>query len=1041
MTVPAYLRTLNRNWLPFVGIIIVLLSALAVYFGFSGYTYTQLNKQQSELLDKANALAVKTVSDSLQESISEVEFLHATPPVSGIARAQLHGGIDPKDGTTTQQWRKRLETIFTAYLQTNSEIRQIRYIGKADNGKEIVRVVRSAGKVVVTPPDLLQPKADSDYFRDILQLNTNEHYISDVTLNREHGRVETPIWPTFRVAKPVFDENYVFFGFIILNIDASNLLDAIQNSAKNSGYSLFAIDQNGYFIASPYEELTFGFDLGNENVRWDVLTDKADIPWAGKITKLTVDDVNYTLIGRKVLLSGKGNRALHIVSGLPEASLDEMWAKQRNYIILLIAALVLVLAAVIYAYQHFLNKLLKLYNDQSRYEAIISGSSDAILNVDKYGNILSCNESASYLFGLSEEDAKEKNIRELLPPAPTETGLDSQVFQDVIDKNNAISVEMEIALNSNKSKTFLINLSPVIPQNEALKASVAAIIRDITETKDYQSKIIAINESLEHQVADRTRELMEATKQAITANQTKSAFVANISHEIRTPLNGIGGMLELLNREKLTDKQSSYLSMAKSSVSTLSVLINDLLDLSKIESGKLDIEPNSFNIIETVSSVIATMVFKAQEKGFALHVDFSDVHHENLIADSYRLKQVIINLIGNAIKFTDKGYVLVAVSTKLAGKNVIAEVTVKDTGIGISASQQEKLFRPFTQADASIAKEFGGTGLGLSISKQLVNLLGGEISVKSVENEGSEFTFSIQALIDPNADYKVVAPVMAGTKCHVLIRNELERTLLIQQLNVWQAQSEILDSVSDLYTFPDNLLPDLIISDEECLDAEFITWQQKKAGKKKCKLLFISNINSSSHVVTENDIRAQITRPILPMQILLSFKLLRHPELKHAVSEDNSPLPVENGYGSEKYNVLIVDDNEINRFVAEGLLEKYPITTLTAQNGAEAISIIKEQVENNPLHLVLMDCQMPVMNGFEATKLIRAGEAGSQAASIPIIAMTAGAMSGDKDSCIQSGMNDFISKPLEPSVFEAKVMQWLGKMKKINADSTSAQNT
>ncbi|MFC3033737.1 ATP-binding protein [Pseudoalteromonas fenneropenaei] len=1023
----------NKKWLPFFGLGILVSCAVALYFAFSKYAYTELLTQQAEQLKNSNSAVYKAMTSSLNDVRRKVEFLHATPPVSGIARAYLNAGVDPADSTTLAQWRKRLETIFVAFIQSYPEVKQIRLIGHADNGREIVRVDRRDGKVVITPEALLQAKGSTNYFADITKLNANEYYVSDITLNREHGVVETPIWPALRVAKPIFDENYKFFGFLMVNINASELLDTLQSTVNREGQALYVLNDAGYFISSPYENQNYGFDLGNSELRWQVLTDTTEPPLSGKVQAAYIDNVRHLILASRVYLSTKDSRSLTFVTGISNIQIQALWEKQRDYIIFIIAIIVLVVVGIIYIYQNYLDKLLKLYNDQSRYEALISGSSDAILNIDEDGNILSCNDSASYLFGLSEKEAKQKTIGDILGRNSTAQNLDNALLSGVIKQRSAVALELDIELSNNNTRTLNINLSPVTPKNEAIQPSVAAIIRDVTEAKSYQHKIIAINESLEQQVSERTKQLALATEQAQEANKTKSAFVANISHEIRTPLNGIGGMLELLNREALTDKQSSYLGMAKASVATLTVLINDLLDLTKIESGKLDIEPNPFNLIETVSSVIATMNLKALEKGLALYVDFTDVQHENLIADSYRLKQIIINLLGNALKFTDSGHILIKVGTKLIATDVVVDIAVHDTGMGISKAQQQKLFRPFTQASASIAKDFGGTGLGLSIAKQLVSLMGGEISVQSSEGQGSVFKFTIIAQYDENADYKAVAPALAAVKCYVLVKEHLERDIILRQLKAWQCQAEELNSVEAFFALTDESLPDLIISDNASLNDKFAQWHAQKAETKKCKLILIKDIHDIEPQVHESERCVYQERPILPISLLMAYKTLRHPEIQYkAVSKPTASIVHKH---TNSYRVLIVDDNEINRFVAQGLLEKHPIVSLIATNGEDALHVMRELKDAERLDLVLMDCQMPIMNGFEATERIRKGEVGEALQNIPIIAMTAGAMAGDKDTCTQSGMNDFISKPLDPVIFETKVLHWLSTTKQFDDES------
>ncbi|HJS14356.1 MAG TPA: ATP-binding protein [Rheinheimera sp.] len=1016
----------NKKWLPFIICTALFFCIGLLYWTLSANGYNNLITQQSETLIHNNTSINASLQSHLNETRQKVSFLHATPPVAGLSRSIPNNDLDPLEGNSTEQWKKRLRTTFAAYLETNPDIKQIRLIGKQNNGKEIVRVERQSDRIVITPDELLQEKGNTPYFQQIEKLPPNEEYISDITLNREYGVIENPSWPTFRVAKTVYDENFRFFGFVIINFDASTLLNYLHKDIKDTTEQLYILNSDGYFIAAPTPSMTFGFDLEQPEAKWKHFTSDSPLPLENKVAQIEFEAYPHFMTGSKVVLSVRENRNLYIISALPETALQALWSKQRQNILLILFSVFALTLLIVYGYQKFLNKVLALYDDQSRYEAIVAGSSDAIISIDLSGNILNWNTSASYLFGLSEEVARRKKIHELILPLNTKQ-LDESLLHEVVANSTPVNLELETLSNSGKHQILSVSLSPVVPKNAETEPSVAALVRDITEARLNQEKIVAVNESLEKQVLERTKELELATEQALAANKTKSAFVANISHEIRTPLNGIGGMLELLTRESLTSKQLSYLSMAKGSVATLTVLINDLLDLSKMESGKLDIEYAEFNLVDMASSVMATMAHKAQEKGLSLHLDCTAVHYEHLISDAYRIKQVLINLLGNAVKFTEQGSVSLTISSIQVNAKAQIQVAITDTGIGISSEQIEKLFRPFTQAHSSIAKTFGGTGLGLSISKQLVNLLGGDIQVTSQPEHGSTFSFQLPADIDHSADYKVVGPLLLGIKTAVLMPEGIEKQILLRQLRLWKAQATELTSSKELYNASKDKLPELLIVQNSCIDPEFSAWQQQQVIHKKCKLILLCDDLSDDHyLMPEYEACVHLNKPLLPLQFISAYKKLRHPHSEHHNSELSIFNPASTK-GVNTFRVLVADDNEINRLVAKGLLEKYPIETLMAKNGAEAVELLKEMQGSNPVQLVLMDCQMPVLNGFEATEQIRQGAAGDSMKNIPIIALTAGAMAGDRDSCLQAGMNDFISKPIEPAVFEGKVMLWLNK--------------
>lgn len=1019
----------NKKLIPLGVFIVLIVITLGVYWGASRLLEQQIVHDKTQELTRIHGQTMERLKQSLAESKNKLIFLHSTPPISGLSRSMSHNGIDPLDGTTTAQWKLRLTTIFIGFIQSNPEIRQIRFIGKANNGKELIRVERNANRVVITPEALLQDKGQTDYYSAISGLKDDEVYISDITLNREHEVIDNPMWPTIRFAEPVYDENYQFFGFVIINVDASHLIDFIKQDFKKTVFNLYVLNTDGFFIAAPKQSLTFGFDLNRPLATWNNLTNNAPLPLFDELATVSFDKQQTLVFGNQLVLSRYQDRSLYIVSAISMQHINEILNQQRVYLVLLLALLLVIVIVMVFVYQHYINKLLSLYDDQSRYEAIISGSSDAIINLDINGNILDWNESSTYLFNLSNINAKAITFFDLFKLDNNQQhALSQTVFSEIIEQNTARRIELESTAESGETKFFNLNLSPVLPKNAAIAPSVSALIRDVTESRRNQQKITSLNESLEKQVQQRTKQLEAATAEATAANHTKSAFVANISHEIRTPLNGISGMLELLHREPLSDKQLSYINMAKNSASTLAVLINDLLDMTKIESGKLDIEHASFNLLETVSVVVSTMSLKTSEKGLGLLLDCTGVQHENVISDSHRLKQILVNVLGNAIKFTEKGSITVAVMTKAdpSIKNAVyVEVSIKDTGIGITQTNLVKLFKPFTQADNSIEKQFGGTGLGLSISKQLAALLGGDISVSSEIGKGSIFTVKIQAKIDSAIKDKYIGPILAGRDCCVVMPDNSESELVIRQLETWGANVRALSTIEALYQLEGQELPDLLVVDDEKDDANFANWQRKHSADKKCKLLLVTQLSNHAASVTEDENCIHVSRPLLPLDLLISYKMLRHPELKTEHLQTGQDAT--NDKNQNHHSVLIVDDNEINRFVAKGLLEQLPINIVTATNGAEAIDYLKGMQDDDSMDLILMDCQMPIMDGFEATKLIRQGGAGQRAKNIPIVAMTAGAMSGDKDSCIQAGMNDFIAKPLDAKSYEQKVMQWLEK--------------
>jgi len=996
-----------------------------IYVIYSNFTQKKIKEERLESLIVKAKVAESLINKGFAKNKNNIAFLHSTPPIKGIARALNNNNIDPSDGTTAEQWKRQLETIFSAFIVNNPDIRQIRYISKLNRGRELVRVERRDNKVIVVPDGLLQSKLDTDYYQAIKPLHINEDYISDISLNREYGVLETPIWPTYRVARTIFDENYQFFGFIILNIDATSLLTELQNEFSKSDFKLYILNTDGYFIGADREALTFGFDLEHHDFVWSHLSDDPALPNDNKIHQVIFEQQAYYMYGSELRLSLRDFRSLSIVGGLSEKKLEQLWHEHRQYVLITLFTLFLVIIIVTIYYQKHLNKILSLYDNQSRYEAIISGSSDAIISIDVTGKVLSWNESATYLFGLNKELALTKNINEIIGITKQEFLLTEEQLTNIINKKQPITYEVTNVIDENNVTYLSVNLSPVIPHKSNTPASVAALIRDITESKVNELKILNNNELLEVEVAQRTQELEHATNEAVKANHSKSTFVANISHEIRTPLNGISGMLELISNGPLTEKQTNYVKLATTSISNLTVLINDLLNLSKMESGKLDIELNEFNVIQTVSSVIETMSIKCAEKGIDLRFDWSQVQHEYLVSDGYRFKQILVNLISNALKFTQDGVISVSAETKVNESTpylIDCIVHIKDTGIGLSKEQQKRLFQPFTQATSNTEKQYGGTGLGLSISKNLTQLLGGDINVTSTENIGSIFTFSISSKYSPNTQTPLSLPKLLNKKVLLISDYKELYDSMLKQLRRWKAEVYLFNNQEAELHIHSSTQAQLLLIDSDVINNTGELWFKYCQSVNNCKLVIIQN-KKSPYLPIDNNCEI-FEPPILPYSLLnLMDSIFSHETSNDALGEkEKITLPT-----SAQHSILVVDDNEINQIVAAGLLESLPINIKTALNGQEALDLLNDPT--NQFDLILMDCQMPIMDGFEATKLIRRGKGGSNNTDIIIIAMTAGAMSGDRDTCIQVGMNDFIIKPLDGAYFRNKVSNWLENKK------------
>ncbi len=524
------------------------------------------------------------------------------------------------------------------------------------------------------------------------------------------------------------------------------------------------------------------------------------------------------------------------------------------------------------------------------------------------------------------------------------------------------------------------------------------------------------------------RDVEAARDAAITASRLKSEFLATMSHEIRTPLNGVLGMNELLLASDLQPQQRQWAEAVHTSGQHLLGVINDVLDFSKIESGHMELETIDFDLVAVVEDVLSMFAQPAENKRLELAAQFtpSDVHLE-LRGDALRLRQVIANLVSNAIKFTDRGEVVVRVEVLEQGEQDVAmRLSVEDTGIGIAPAAHDKIFEHFTQADASTTRRFGGTGLGLAICQRLLSLMGGKIRVESAPNKGSRFIIDLRL---PRASAPVTRPTtqsLDGVRVLVVDDNRVNREILQQQLEGWHMH--VLCACSG-----EEALRLLADDGGGTLQLAILDMQMPKMdGLDLARALHRHSKSAPTPIVLLTSTHANVQELARQQAGVVRFlsKPIRRSDLRRVVCESlsaapnapsaSSPGPAASGAPPVGAVVLLVEDNLINQQVAKAMLVKLGCQVTLASNGAEAVATVCKQA----FDLVLMDCQMPVMDGYEATAAIRQLPNG-QGARIPIVALTANALSGDEQKCRAAGMNDFVAKPCTMAALKAALQRWV----------------
>ncbi|MDQ6950858.1 MAG: response regulator [Mariprofundales bacterium] len=651
---------------------------------------------------------------------------------------------------------------------------------------------------------------------------------------------------------------------------------------------------------------------------------------------------------------------------------------------------------------------------EARIRLVMDTALDAIIMVDGCGKVSSWNPAAERLFGWSSAEVVDQHGPELIIPDGT------------MDGGAALGRQIEVKAIHRDGHTITVEMSIAMIAHDA-SGCFSIFIHDVSERK---------------QAEEATRLAAQEAQEAVRA---KSMFLSMVSHELRTPLNGIIGMSDLLMDTPLSEEQKEFAQTVRASSEALLAIINDILDFSKMEAGKMDVEQIDFSLLSVVEGSVTVVSHKLGRKPVAL-LPFIDPDIPSVLqGDPGRLRQIILNLTDNAVKFTSEGHVLVRADlVSLEEGRATVRFSISDTGIGLSEEAQQRLFQPFVQADGSTTRRFGGTGLGLAICRRLVELMGGEISLSSREGEGSTFSFALPLPIGAPLDAVPIRETsmrkMAGTRVLMVDDDPLARDIFARYLRAWKMEVSLADSAESGLTMMQQqsqedapiqlLIADLKMPDMDGMELARRVKADAAIADTPMLLCTAFDVLGLKTRALEAGFTEVLTKPVRMSRLfdhIASALQIARSDASEILIDDGEKdgsteiilTPMEAAAAGRL--ILLVEDNPVNQRVAQMHLQKLGYLVHVAGDGEEAVRV----VEQCPYSLVLMDCQMPVMDGFEATHTIRQHEqALKHGGHLTIIAMTANAMSGDRERCLAAGMDDYLSKPISRQRLGEVLNRW-----------------
>ena len=839
----------------------------------------------------------------------------------------------------------------------------------------------------------------------------------------EAGRVKSG----FRFVHPLL-QNETLVGSVETSVSFRTIRDAMEKLSPTREYHFVLSREKTLPILFASEEWLYGTSALNENFL--VEDPQVKLPDSPPPPSPQVNAINQQLADLQSVQTGMGqNKAFaqsvikdgepwvvsflpiedvsgdptaYIISYSPAPYIAVLQREFQTQMVLMLAAL----AFLLFLLLRLLKSRDQLVQEQENLVAVTETMGDALYVLDEQGRVTLVNAAALELLGFQREGLLGKVGHYLFH----RHGLDGSgpldqcpIFQAVRAGSHFFGEE-RFTRADGSILTVEVSSTPLY-HNDRICGSVTAF-RDITQRK-----------------ADDER-LRQAIAAAEAATEAKSLFVANMSHEIRTPMNGIIGLTTLTLDSELDATQRQYLELVRQSAESLMTILNDILDFSKMEAGRMELETTPFQLRELALGTTRVLSAKAAEKGLEILLDIDTEVSDGLLGDPGRLRQVLLNLIGNAIKFTEQGEVTLRIRSQprpTESSTCRLSISVIDTGIGIPPEKQANIFDAFGQADASVTRRFGGTGLGLTISREIVRLMGGELNLESTLGQGSNFHFVVDLPVDPSLDQKPLpAPNEDDGIWLLAIANPRLRQLLAtslrqqgRQVSPCTNQTELRHALLQAHDKAEATGFSVLVAEQDWLPSNIADMPLYRKGlRASAVVLALTSMSHTGNSTNRGFASREIPKPLLPEELIIAEHEVRtidrHHGERRAWSKPEASAGTSSSTKETGLSILLVEDNPINQRLACAVLAKQGHQVSLAVHGQEALEIL----ETARFDLVLMDVQMPVLDGLEATRQWRLREQALKRRPLPIVAMTANAMSGDRDACLAAGMNGYISKPI-----------------------------